>query len=120
MIATKLSKLEWFDRFTYKKNVLFGAKELRSGGGKFQIVVFKPHTGMESHCHKETVEIFYILSGRGSIIFGEEVFHTQPNDVFLCEPGDWHAFRNDAEEDFIVLNVKTNEKEEDILWGAKS
>jgi mannose-6-phosphate isomerase-like protein (cupin superfamily) len=119
MIATKLSALEWFDRLTYKKNVLFGEKELRSQGAKFQVVIFKPHTGMGTHCHGETVEVFYVLSGKGSIRLAGEVFHTEPNDIFLCEPGDWHSFQNDSDEDFVILNVKTNEKEGDIVWEGE-
>jgi mannose-6-phosphate isomerase-like protein (cupin superfamily) len=118
MIAKKLSELEWFDRFTYKKNILFGETELRSSGAKFQIVIFQPGTGMAGHCHRETVEIFYILSGKGSIRLADRLFLCEPNDIFLCEPGDWHSFQNDSEEDFVILNVKTNEKEGDILWKA--
>ena len=113
----KLSQLDWKVRYTYVKDVPFTAQDLRCPGTKFQIVKFKPHTSIKPHHHQQTCEIFYIREGNGLLRLNDTEFHCQPDDFFLCQPGDVHAFVNDKEQDFTILIFKTNEREDtDIFW----
>ncbi len=114
-----LDTLQWKERYTYLKDVPFDEKDMKCKGAKFQIVKFLPHTSVEPHYHKKTIEIFYVQSGIGIIILNNKEFQCKPGDFFLCEPGDVHEFVNDTDEEFIILIFKTNETEEDIYWKEK-
>lgn len=111
-----LGKLDWKDRFIYKKNILFDAADLHQPGAKFQIVRFLPHTKIGPHYHKRVREIFYIQAGQGIIIFNGKHYSAKTNDIFLCEPKDIHEVINDSNEEFVMLIFKTNEDPTDITW----
>ncbi len=111
-----LKNLSWKERYTYAKNVPFTEKDLNCPRTKFQIVKFKPHTSIKPHHHEHVTEIFYIQSGRGLLKLNDQEFRCQPDDFFLCEPGDVHEFVNDIDDEFVILIFKTNEDEKDIYW----
>ena len=115
-------KMEWKERFTYVKNVVFEADELGQEGARFQIVKFLPHTTIEPHYHEKVREIFYIRSGNGIIRFNGQENRAKADDIFLCEPKDVHEIINDADEELVILIFKTNESPDDIIWpdGRKS
>jgi len=115
MKKNSLNKLVWNKRFTYLKNIPFNEQDLNCKGTKFQIVKFEPHTSLKPHYHKNTSEIFYIRSGTGILRLNRQEYRCQPDDFFLCEPGDVHEFENDTDKEFVVLIFKTNEAE-DIHW----
>ncbi len=113
----KLRQLEFKGRFTYLKNVPFDENGLKCPGSKFQIVKFLPGSEIKPHFHRKTYEIFYVRGGNGILSMNGQDFRCKPDDFFLCEPGDSHAFKNDTKEDFIILIFKTNEpKQGDIFW----
>lgn len=117
MKRMSVSDLEWADRFTYVKNVLFEAEDLAQEGARFQIVKFKPGSSIKPHHHEQTHEIFYIREGSGILEMNGEKFEIGADDVFLCEPGDRHAFFNTGETELVVLIFKTNEGGDgDIYW----
>ncbi len=111
-----LGELIWKDRYSYVKDVPFDERSLRCAGAKFQIVKFRPHSGIRPHYHKKTCEVFYVQGGRGLIGLNGKKFRCKPDDFFLCEPGDIHEFDNDTDGDFVILIFKTNEGENDIYW----
>ncbi len=109
-------ELEWQNRFTYRKNVVFDEMTLRQPGAKFQIVKFAPKTNVAAHSHRDVVEIFYVLQGRGTFTFNGIANAAEPGAIFLCEPGDSHAIANDGDDELVILIFKTNEDPEDIRW----
>jgi len=112
----KYQDLDWQDRFTYKKNVLFTADDFNVKRVKFQIVCFAPKTSIKDHWHQKTTELFFIKSGRGLAIMNGKEIRLEPGDTLLCEPKDHHAFINDGDEDLILLDFKVNEIDDDIYW----
>ncbi len=110
------NKLNWEKRFTYLKNIVFTEDDLQQKGAKFQIARFEPGATIKKHHHDSTVEIFFILSGGGELELAGKTFQLQPNDIFLCEPGDTHMFTNTTQEELVILVFKTNEVDEDIFW----
>ncbi|MFH1221797.1 MAG: cupin domain-containing protein [Candidatus Micrarchaeota archaeon] len=108
--------LAWGERFTYVKNVLFNEDDLNCRGAKFQIIKFKPNSGMGPHYHKETTEVFYVKSGNAIIKINGKEIRCKPDDFILCKPGDVHEVINDRNEEFVLLIFKTNENEGDIKF----
>lgn len=113
----KYKSLDWQDRFTYKKNVLFVADDFNVKGVKFQIVRFAPKTFIKDHWHNQTTELFFVRSGCGLAVMNGEEIRLEPGDSLLCEPKDHHAFINDGGEDLVLLDFKVNEVDNDIYWS---
>ena len=109
MKRVNIKKLKWHDRFTYVKNVVFTAEDLGQKGTLFQIVKFKPGKSIDHHYHKKTSEIFFVESGQGKIWINHRPYVLKPGEIILCQPGDWHAFKNTGRKDLIILIFKTNE-----------
>lgn len=116
VIKFSLEALQWQERFTYLKNIPFDEKILHQKGSKFQIIRFLPHTSIVPHFHKNVCEIFYVRRGKGTFLFNGQKTAGNADDFFLCQPGDVHEIRNDADEDLVILIFKTNEDPDDIVW----
>lgn len=116
MIKFQFGDLEWKKRFVYMKNVPFDEVSLNQKGAKFQIIRFLPNTRIWPHFHKNVCEIFYIRSGKGTLIFNGEKYQAEKDDIFLCQPNDIHEIINDSNEELVILTFKTNEESGDIFW----
>lgn len=108
---------DWLEREGYSKKALVTKDDLKSKSNIFvQIVKNEPHTNVKPHYHKQTIEIFYILSGSGIFFINNDKNRRKPGDVILCEPGDVHGVINDTDEDFLTLVFKINPTENDNYW----
>lgn len=56
-----------------------------------------------SHKHVESEEIYYLVSGRGILIYNDEEFDMLPGDVSLCNIGQSHGFT--AIDDSVLIVV---------------
>lgn len=64
--------------------------------------------GKEAHLHKhpELEEVYYILSGRGKMRVGDDVYSIKKGDTFAIEPKDApHKAMNHYEKDLKILVV---------------
>ena len=116
MKATSLKGLKWEKRFTYVKNVVFDGKDLHRPGARFQIVRFKKGRRIAPHYHKQTTEIFYVRSGRGTVTLKGKRFKAEKDDIFLVEPLDVHEIENKGKNDLVILIFKSFEGRNDIFW----
>ena len=112
----KMSALEWIDRFTYKKNIVFDETSLDCNNATFQIVRFVSHASIGEHWHSKTTELFFVQSGVGIAIINNQEVSLKAGGILLCEKGDHHAFINTGAEDLILLDIKFNADEQDIIW----
>lgn len=55
------------------------------------------------HYHRETEEIYYVLSGRGLMNIEGEERHVGAGDAVLIPPGWRHTIRNEETEDLVFL-----------------
>lgn len=73
---------------------------------KIMNLVLKP--GDEVPQHKVPVDVFfYVVSGKGTIMIGEEKSVLEATDIVVCPPQEAMALWADQGEEFSVLNVKT-------------
>jgi len=67
---------------------------------KHYVVCVRPFIGVP-HLHSDTLEIQYILSGRGRYYINGQFLHLQPRKIFLFGPGKPHYFLRRAPDDII-------------------
>ena len=62
-----------------------------------------PAQATEAHCHPNTEEIYYILSGKGRMAIDGEAREVKPLDGIAIPPGAAHQMLNTGDEDLIFL-----------------
>jgi uncharacterized cupin superfamily protein len=66
------------------------------------------------HSHAREDEVFYVLSGRGVLRYGDELHTVGPGDCISCPAGTGiaHQLANPFEEDFVYLSIGLNDSHE--------
>lgn len=62
-----------------------------------------PGGATHRHRHRESEELYFILSGQGRMTLGEEEFPVAPGDTILIPPGAPHALVNPGAEPLRLL-----------------
>ncbi len=60
-------------------------------------------TTIGEHLHTGSEEIYFLLEGRGTLIFNGERIQMNPGDLSLVTDGDTHGFLNDSDSDVIMI-----------------
>ena len=71
------------------------------------------------HVHSEKEELFYVLSGRPSVLMGEQVVDLEPGDVVGSKPSDRaaHMLFNRSPEAAVILTIGTNPEADTITYA---
>ncbi len=69
--------------------------------------------------HHKVREIFLVQDGRGKITINKKKFLAKKGDIFLIQPGDFHALSNSIGKAFVINIFKWNEDRKDIFWTKK-
>ena len=115
MKIVKKSDWQLEKRRTYLRHKLFSEKDLDQKGCVLQIVVFKPGQDILKHYHQGMTETYIVLEGSGVVTINDTELILEKCDVLLIEKGDWHAIKNDGDEDFIIAISKYN-IDDTFLW----
>ncbi|MEW6712799.1 MAG: cupin domain-containing protein [Candidatus Riflebacteria bacterium] len=62
----------------------------------------QPGATIPEHCHGDSAEMYYILSGKGTGIHNGSRFNVQPGDAWLCRRGETHGILNDLHENQVL------------------
>ena len=68
----------------------------------FRKRAFKPGSGVGLHTQKED-EIYYVLSGRGTMTLDGKTVDITPGTAVLTRPGSSHSLKQAGSEDLVVL-----------------
>ena len=68
----------------------------------FRKRAFKPGSGVGHHVQKED-EIYYVLSGRGTMTLDGKTVDITPGTAVLTRPGSSHSLKQVGTEDLVVL-----------------
>jgi mannose-6-phosphate isomerase-like protein (cupin superfamily) len=68
----------------------------------FRKRAFKPGSGVGHHVQKED-EIYYVLSGRGTMTLDGKTVDITPGTAVLTRPGSSHSLKQAGTEDLVVL-----------------
>ncbi len=61
---------------------------------KMGLTIVYPTGRTTGHEHPDLEEVYYVLSGRGEMVVGDEEFPIQEGDAFHVPPGAYHVTRN--------------------------
>jgi mannose-6-phosphate isomerase-like protein (cupin superfamily) len=68
----------------------------------FRKRALKPGSGIGYHVQRED-EIYYVLSGRGSMTVDDVTFDVGPGTAVLTRPGSSHGLKQVGDEDLVIL-----------------
>ena len=68
----------------------------------FRKRALKPGSGIGLHEQKED-EIYYVLSGTGTMTLDGKTVHVIPGTAILTRPGSTHSLRQTGSEDLVIL-----------------
>ena len=68
----------------------------------FRKRALKPGSGIGYHEQKED-EIYYVLSGRGTMTIDDKPFAVGPGDAVLTRPGSSHGLKQTGAEDLVIM-----------------
>ena len=57
------------------------------------------------HAHEDMEEVYYILSGKGKMVVGEDEFPVQVGDAFYVPFGEYHVTYNTGNQPLAILWV---------------
>lgn len=61
------------------------------------------------HPHDYSEEVYYLVSGRGVLVYDGQEYAMEPGDLSLCKPGHRHGFRAVSDCLMIVVGARVNE-----------
>ena len=68
----------------------------------FRKRALKPGSGIGYHEQKED-EIYYVLSGRGTMTIDGKPFNVGPGDAILTRPGSSHGLKQAGADDLVIM-----------------
>ena len=60
------------------------------------------------HAHAAESELYFVVSGRGSVRDKNGITEVVPGDAFLFQPGEAHQLTNAGDEDFVYYVIADN------------
>jgi len=82
-------------------NFFGDAKNLKTA---FRKRILKPGSSIGYHLQKED-EIYYVISGNGTMQMNGKTFPVKPGDAILTRPGSWHGIKPNDDNDLTILIV---------------
>ena len=94
---------------------------MRERGGRLgvnQMIVPPGRACVPFHAHRREDEIFYVLSGRGVLRYGETLTAIRAGDCIACPAGTGvaHQIANNGDEDLVYLAIGTNDPDEVCVY----
>ena len=80
------------------------SNESTSKNQEFAIGMFKPKEGLYPHAHINSEEIYFVLSGRGTVFIGKEKkpMKVSEDDVLYIPPGIVHGVTNTGKKKLLI------------------
>jgi mannose-6-phosphate isomerase-like protein (cupin superfamily) len=56
--------------------------------------------------HSDIDEVFYVISGKGTITINKEEISVKEKDIIFSPAGETHGFQNTSSDNWVVLQMK--------------
>ena len=70
------------------------------------LLLYAPGQTTPDHKHSDIDEVFYIISGEGTITINNEEMLVKENDIIFSPKGETHGFNNTSSANWVVLQIK--------------
>jgi quercetin dioxygenase-like cupin family protein len=70
------------------------------------LLLYAPGQITPDHKHTDIDEVFYVISGEGTIRIDKEEILLKERDIIFSPKGETHGFYNTSSSDWVVLQIK--------------
>lgn len=70
------------------------------------LLLYAPGQTTPDHKHSDIDEVFYVISGEGTITINNEEVLVKENDIIFSPNGETHGFINTSSTNWVVLQIK--------------
>ena len=70
------------------------------------LLLYAPGQTTPDHKHSDIDEVFYVISGEGTITINKEEVLVKENDIIFSPNGETHGFYNTSSNNWVVLQIK--------------
>lgn len=70
------------------------------------LLLYAPGQTTPDHKHADIDEVFYVISGEGTITINDEKVLVKENDIIFSPIGETHGFYNTSADNWVVLQIK--------------
>ncbi|QIB68694.1 cupin domain-containing protein [Aminipila butyrica] len=70
------------------------------------LLLYAPGQSTPDHKHSDIDEVFYVISGEGTITINKEEVHVKEKDIVFSPNGETHGFYNTSASNWVVLQIK--------------
>lgn len=70
------------------------------------LLLYAPGQTTPDHKHSDIDEVFYVISGEGTITINKEKIPVKENDIIFSPNGETHGFYNTSAGNWVVLQIK--------------
>lgn len=70
------------------------------------LLLYAPGQTTPDHKHSDIDEIFYVISGEGTITINNEEMLLKEKDIIFSPNGETHGFNNTSSTNWVVLQIK--------------
>jgi mannose-6-phosphate isomerase-like protein (cupin superfamily) len=77
------------------------------------LLLYAPGQTTPDHKHSDMDEVFYVISGEGTITINNEEMLLKQNDIIFSPNGETHGFNNTSSNNWVVLQIKIDTSKKD-------
>lgn len=88
-----------------KMKPIFTREEIMGKCRLFNIITLDPGCSIGTHTHDQEEEIYYILSGTGTVNDNGQLVKVEPGDAVKTGNGEFHSIKNDGDVPLVFMAV---------------
>ncbi|WP_312429822.1 cupin domain-containing protein [Lacrimispora sp.] len=77
------------------------------------LLLYAPGQTTPDHKHSDIDEVFYVISGEGTITINNEEMFVKEKDIIFSPKGETHGFHNTSSDNWVVLQIKIESSKKD-------
>lgn len=77
------------------------------------LLLYAPGQTTPDHKHSDIDEVFYVISGEGTITINNEEMPLKEKDIIFSPHGEIHGFHNTSSANWVVLQIKMDTSQKD-------
>ncbi|WP_315119093.1 dimethylsulfonioproprionate lyase family protein [uncultured Clostridium sp.] len=77
------------------------------------LLLYAPGQTTPDHKHSDIDEVFYVISGEGTITINNEEMLLKEKDIIFSSNGETHGFNNTSSNNWVVLQIKIDTSKKD-------